>query len=100
MAAPKQPEGPLSADPVSVAAMEIEDTIQKLMAEEMPQAAENRKPDQDSFFFNDSSPRGEQEPDTGSAPEEELADDGEEDSEPTRRIDFDNLQFGRDFEIR
>ncbi len=101
-AAPAQkPESALSADPVSVAAMEIEDTIQKLMAEEMPQG-EDRTHGQDDFFFNDSAPRATERPEQSASAEPASEEDGDEDedSEPTRRINFDNLQFGRDFEIR
>ena len=78
------------ADPVAVAAMQIEDTIQKLIADEMSSAAPGRE-EKDPFdtIVPDSEPTP-----------EEPASDEDEDQEPTRRIDFDNLQFGRDFEIR
>ena len=102
----------LDTDPVSVAAMEIEDTIQKLMAEEMPQSPapqpqadpENddgeEEPAEDTGRISDRRPfrtRGRRE----EPEEDDEADDEEpEDGEPTRRINFDNLQFGRDFENR
>ncbi len=80
-----EPANPSGTDPVAVAAMQIEDTIQKLIAEEIPNApVPSPSPEED-------------------APEQLLDEEDDfdqEENEPTRRIDFDNLQFGRDFEIR
>lgn len=77
-----------SADPVAVAAMQIEDTIQKLIADEMSVSTPAEESDSLS-----SAPSA---PDSSTPPEE----DEDMVQEPTRRIDFDNLQFGRDFELR
>ena len=93
LVAPAPPEeAVLNEDPVSVAAMEIEDTIQKLMADEVPEgkpapAADEEDDEEDTTRIH------------GKDSRREDHDDGEG-GEPTRRIDFDNLQFGRDFEIR
>ena len=89
---PAPPKTGLETDPVSVAAMEIEDTIQKLMADEVPEgkpapAADEEDDEEDTTRIH------------GKDSRREDHDDGEG-GEPTRRIDFDNLQFGRDFEIR
>ena len=94
LVAPAPPEeAVLNEDPVSVAAMEIEDTIQKLMADELPgetsapAAEEDEEDEEDTTRIHGRPGRREE--------------DGEEETgEPTRRINFDDLQFGKDFQIR
>ena len=90
---PAPPKTGLETDPVSVAAMEIEDTIQKLMADELPgetsapAAEEDEEDEEDTTRIHGRPGRREE--------------DGEgETGEPTRRINFDDLQFGKDFQIR
>ena len=90
---PAPPKTGLETDPVSVAAMEIEDTIQKLMADELPgetsapAAEEDEEDEEDTTRIHGRPGRREE--------------DGEEETgEPTRRINFDDLQFGKDFQIR
>ena len=90
---PAPPKTGLETDPVSVAAMEIEDTIQKLMADGLPgetsapAAEEDEEDEEDTTRIHGRPGRREE--------------DGEEETgEPTRRINFDDLQFGKDFQIR
>jgi cell division initiation protein len=81
-------EAAAPGDSVAETAMDIENTIQKLIADEMAAAAESRTADKGEALYTDPE-----------APSQEGGNSGEEDQEPTRRIDFDNLQFGQDFEI-
>ena len=112
------PKGP---DPVAAAAQDIEASVEKLVAPEGPQAPEDAE---DTLDLSGGTARVEvpvQEKDGGlyaellelnlnpaegerakrpvRTPLEE-ADVPEEPAEPTRRIDFDHLQFGRDYEIK
>ena len=112
------PKGP---DPVAAAAQDIEASVEKLVAPEGLQAPEDAE---DTLDLSGGTARVEvpvQEKDGGlyaellelnlnpaegerakrpvRTPLEE-ADVPEEPAEPTRRIDFDHLQFGRDYEIK
>ena len=89
-----------AGDPVAAAAEDISQHVEKLVAEESGEAED----------LEDTVDLG------GPAPEKEgglyaellelgktqsgEADEAEEPTEPTRRIDFDHLQFGKDYEIR
>ena len=96
--APLAAQPVLNSDPVSVAAMEIEDTIQKLVAEEMPESESpapqpaEREPEEDDEDTTRIHGR--------SLSRRDDDDEEEETGEPTRRISFDDLQFGKDFQIR
>lgn len=112
---------PRAPDPVAAAAQDIEASVEKLVAPEGPQAPEDAE---DTLDLSGGTARVEvpvQEKDGGlyaellelnlnpaegerakrpvRTPLEE-ADVPEEPAEPTRRIDFDHLQFGRDYEIK
>ena len=94
------PAQPAPADPVAAAAEDISHSVEKLVAEESAGDAE------DTVDLGD----GPREAAEGSLYAEllELSRDREpagaeadaEPAEPTRRIDFDHLQFGKDYEIR
>lgn len=107
---PDQP-APVAADPVEEAATEIDDNVQRLLAQAMREAtAENLKArqeeDEEPEDLEDTAefaPVSDRELDQDSDEEfEEDADEDEEDDPPTRgsRIDFGKLQFGRDYEIK
>ena len=97
LTAPAEAQG---GDPVAAAAEDISQHVEKLVAEESGEAED----------LEDTVDLG------GPAPEKEgglyaellelgktqagEADEAEEPTEPTRRIDFDHLQFGKDYEIR
>lgn len=93
---------PKPADPVAQTASDITAAVDRLVAEEEPEApapeAEPAKPPKskadslyDELVSLSRPPRAE---------EAAGADEDEEDAEPTRRIDFDHLQFGKDYEIK
>lgn len=93
---------PRPADPVAQTASDITAAVDRLVAGEEQETpvpeAEPAKPSQlkaDSLYdelVSLSRP---------SRAEEAAGEDGdEEDAEPTRRIDFDHLQFGKDYEIK
>ncbi len=81
-------------DPVDATISEIDDNVQRLLAQAMADAsAENQKAKQ---------PQEEAAAPTTKFPaqEEPPQKEKEEDFSGTRRIDFSNLQFGRDYEIK
>ncbi len=102
-----------TADQIESTAMEIEDTVQKLIAAAMPPSTERAAPEKD---------QGQSEPSSEPQPEDELVEDEPEDytdievfvaqakcvpakpkqsdDEPTCRINLDSLQFGKQFEIK
>ena len=88
---------PPETDPVAVAAQEIEDSVEKLV-QDTPDAVAQA----DELPASD----GEAPASGGGSLYAELMElnlSGQEDAvsdEPTRRIDFDHLQFGKDYEIR
>lgn len=103
------PAEPVAADPVEETVSEIDDSVQRLLAQAMKEAAaENRK----SQAASQSEPEAEDlddtaefDPVTDRATVEDEVDDVEEEEEdlpPARgsRIDFGKLQFGRDYEIK
>ncbi len=89
------------ADPVASAAREIEQSVEKLVRQEaepaaQPEAEPQAAPAQEGGLYAELMElnRGGGEVQAGEE------DDGDEAEEPTRRIDFDHLQFGKDYEIR
>ena len=89
------------ADPVASAAREIEQSVEKLVRQEaepaaQPEAEPQAAPAQEGGLYAELMElnRGGGEVQSGEE------DDGDEAEEPTRRIDFDHLQFGKDYEIR
>lgn len=95
-----QPAAPAPVDPVEQAAEEIDDNVQRLLAQAMKEAtAENlkqRQAEQEEEEEADLDDTAEFEP-VSSEQEEK-----EEQPSPARggRIDFGQLQFGRDYEIK
>lgn len=93
------PDAPAADDPVTETISEIDDNVQRLLAQAMAEAtAENLKAKQSAES---------QQPadltDTAEFPaveEEEPPAEYKEEGAGTRRIDFGNLQFGRDYEIK
>ncbi len=91
------PDAPAPADPVDQTISEIDDNVQRLLAQAMAEAtAENLKAKQAA------EPQQEDLTDTAEFPavEEQSPAGQEEAMSGTRRIDFGNLQFGRDYEIK
>lgn len=93
------PDAAPAVDAVEEAVSEIDDNVQRLLAQAMADAtAENIKAKAAEEPVEDLSDTAEfpvvEEP--FAAPEEKPA----EDLDSTRRIDFGNLQFGRDYEIK
>ena len=96
------PAAPAPADPVDAAVEDISHNVEKLVAEESAEAEAGQREDTVDLG--------------GPAPEKEgglyaellelsrshagAEEDGDEPAEPTRRIDFDHLQFGKDYEIK
>ena len=96
--APEQPE---AADPVEEAANEIDDNVQRLLAKAMAEAtAENVKAKIEQEEEEDLGDTAEFQPIT-QAVEKAIRQESvrEEPSEKTTRIDFGDLQFGKDYEI-
>ena len=97
---PLCPDAPVSqADPVEEAVEEIDDNVQRLVAQAMADAtAENLK----AQAAQEAAEGPEDLSDTAEFPPAPQAEE-EPEEEPvhgTRRIDFGNLQFGRDYEIK
>ena len=100
------PESKPAADPVQEKADEIDDNVQRLLAQAMEQAkAENLRAkavQEDSRDLSDTAefPPALQEED-GYPPEDEEEEEVEDggSAAPTSRISFGELQFGRDYEI-
>lgn len=95
-----QPEQPAAApDPVDQTVSDIDDSVQRLVAKAMAEAKEENernRQEQDKDKDKDLSDTAEfpAQKDKSEAPEVD------EDLEPTTRIDFGELQFGRDYEIK
>ena len=93
---------PVSIDPVGDTARDIEENVERIIQQEQedttdlsaPKASEGAK--ESSLYDELMELSGRTAP--AAHPVEEDEDDVVE--EPTRRIDFDNLQFGKDYEIR
>ena len=95
------PEQPVAADPVEEAANEIDDNVQRLLAKAMAEAtAENVKAKIEQEEEEDLGDTAEFQPIT-QAVEKAIRQESvrEEVSEKTTRIDFGDLQFGKDYEI-
>ena len=101
VAAARQP------DPVAVAAEEIGSAVEKAVQEDLPEApqSEDQVPLEQLSLYEELK-RGpvvhsEDEEDTKPMParEEAKAPEAREEDDPTRRIDFGKLKFGKDYEI-
>ncbi len=92
---------PVRPDPVAQTAAAIGGAVEKAVAEELPpEPAEEPKPPLEEEPLYQEVRRGAV---PAEAPEDEAVDEDEdneeEDDSPTRRIDFNNLKFGKDYEI-
>ena len=93
---------PAPADPVEDAVRDIGENVERLIQQEQEQDAAQAAREESSLYDELMELSGRKaarpaQPEGGEAAEEEDEDAVEE---PTRRIDFDNLQFGKDYEIR
>ena len=94
------PETVPATDPVDEAVSEIDDNVQRLLAQAMKEATEEnlRSKASDSAPAEDLEDTAEFGPVTAEEPSDE--DDEDEHSFRGSRIDFGDLQFGRDYEIK
>ncbi|MBM6925702.1 DivIVA domain-containing protein [Pseudoflavonifractor phocaeensis] len=93
------PAVPVSADPVGDTARAIEENVEKLIQSEEAENAPAQPSEESSSLYAELmelSNKSEPEP----QPKPQPAEEDPVLSEPTRRIDFSNLQFGKDYEIR
>lgn len=93
------PEAAPAADPVEETAAEIDDSVQRLLAQsaadtEMPKEEVKPEPEVRAVDMSDTTEFAAV---AAEAVREELR---ENEGFETRRIDFENLQFGRDYEIK
>lgn len=93
---------PAPADSVDDTIRDIEENVERLIQKEQEENASQAAPKSEGSSLYDelmelSGRKAAQQP-ASKQQEEEEEDDVVE--EPTRRIDFDNLQFGKDYEIR
>ena len=89
------PAAATQEEKVAETASDIDDSVQRLVAQAMAEAAaENEKARQSELEHSQE--------ETASDPQDESSDSSEEDEdlEKTTRIDFGKLQFGRDYEIK
>ena len=100
------PETKPAVDPVEEKAAEIDDNVQRLLAQAMKEAAaENlrakveEEEEQDLSDTAEFIPGGSEPPYEEEDPEDGEGDDGEDGPPSGSRIDFGSLQFGRDYEI-
>ena len=98
---PAQPQEQPPEDPVAQTAQEIEDNVQRLLAAETPEPEQpQEEPDLgDTAEFPAVTDR-EERPAREEDREEEDEEEDEDERPRVRRIDFGNLQFGRDYEIK
>lgn len=84
---------PPKADPVAQAADAIGDAVEKALADELSAEDTPAAPEEESLY-------AELKRDSARQAGEEEPEEDAEDTIPTRRIDFNNLKFGRDYEIK
>ena len=89
---PQQPqeEQPAQPDAVDQAVSDIDDSVQRLVAKAMAEAKEE----------NEKARQGQDLSDTAEFPAQGAKEPEHDDMEQTTRIDFGELQFGRDYEIK
>lgn len=97
-AAPVAPAS-LGEDTVTRTALDIEESVQRLLVEENPEARPQSAPEEDSAPGEEPT-FSHRDQERSRAFEEEPAEEDEADSAPTRRIDFDNLQFGANYDLK
>ena len=95
---------PVSVDPVGDTVRDIEENVERLLQKEQEDTAEASAPKgeaaQESSLYDELMELSGRKAAARPAEPEEDEDEEDEVEEPTRRIDFDNLQFGKDYEIR
>ena len=95
---------PVSVDPVGDTVRDIEENVERLLQKEQEDTAEAPAPKgedaQESSLYDELMELSGRKAAARPAEPEENEDEEDEVEEPTRRIDFDNLQFGKDYEIR
>ena len=95
---------PVSVDPVGDTVRDIEENVERLLQKEQEDTAEAPAPKgedaQESSLYDELMELSGRKAAARPAEPEEDEDEEDEVEEPTRRIDFDNLQFGKDYEIR
>ena len=102
---PAQAQAQPAADPVDKTVSEIDDNVQRLLAQAMKDAtAENlrAKVEREEEDLEDTAEFGPVDPESP-APAEESGEEEEDEDPPSprgSRIDFGELQFGRDYEIK
>ena len=82
----------VQADPVASAVKDIEENVEKLVQQEDAASA----PQAEGGLYAELMELNRK----SEEPQAKAEDDEDEAEEPTRRIDFDHLQFGKDYEIR
>ena len=96
-AAPSRP----TEDAVTQAAHDIEESVQKLLEVEEEAAPEpEEEAPLESVTRVEDLTRSRRDQERARAFEEAPAEEDEEDAAPTRRIDFDNLQFGANYDLK
>lgn len=86
---------PESVDPVDETAQAIEASVMKLLEQEDLEAEQTAQPAEEA-----AAPVEEEQEEPDSAPDEDSAEKSDADVSPTRRIDFDNLQFGANYDLK
>ena len=86
----QQAEQPAQTDAVDQAVSDIDDSVQRLVAKAMAEAKEE----------NEKARQGQDLSDTAEFPAQGSKEPEHDDMEQTTRIDFGELQFGRDYEIK
>lgn len=87
---PAQPEQPAQPDPVDQTVSDIDDSVQRLVAKAMAEAKEENEKNRQEQDLSD----------TAEFPAQKGKEVQDDDMEQTTRIDFGELQFGRDYEIK
>jgi len=95
---------PAPADPVDDTVRDIEENVERLIQKEQEESAAQAAPaapksESSSLYDELMELSGRKAAQQQAAPKQE-EDEDDVVEEPTRRIDFDNLQFGKDYEIR
>ena len=95
---------PAPADPVDDTVRDIEENVERLIQKEQEESAAQAAPaapksERSSLYDELMELSGRKAAQQQAAPKQE-EDEDDVVEEPTRRIDFDNLQFGKDYEIR
>ena len=90
---------PAQPDPVAQAAADIGDAVEKAVAEELTEEQPATPLEEDSLYQQLRREAQDLSKDQPAAQPPVEEDEEDEDSSPTRRIDFSNLKFGKDYEI-